>query len=70
MLRLKEIDDKLKEIEKLKASDQSSDTFRGYVEHMESLETAYKRERVYAVLRSVDDKEYNDETIIPRGMYK
>lgn len=73
MLRLREIDRKLEEIAREKAVESTSETHRLYVEHLTSLEKAYRRERIYALLRDIDDKKDDYslyEEMIPKGMYR
>ena len=72
-MRLREIDKKLEEIAREKAVESTSDAHRLYVEHLTSLEKAYRIERIYALLRDIDDKKDDYslfEEIIPKGMYR
>jgi len=68
MLRLKEVDTKLAEIQRIKMWESPNECQRAYIEHLKNLEVAYQRERVYALLRGIDDKTYED--LIPKGMYR
>lgn len=73
MLRLREVEKKLEEIERMKESEITTESYKWHLEHLKSLEVAYRKERIKALVNSVDDtKDYYSlyEDAMPKGMYK
>lgn len=74
MLRLREIDLKLEEMRTFLAREHKSEQDKLYAEHLKSLTIAYQKERIKALVRRVDDADYDRmkvfEDLIPKGMYR
>lgn len=73
MMRLQEVENKLAEMQEQIEKEPQSEQQRLYIEHLKSLKVAYQKERIKALVRKVDDKDYDRvklfEDLIPKGMY-
>ena len=73
MMRLQEVENKLAQMQEQIDKEPQSEQQRLYIEHLKSLKVAYQKERIKALVRKVDDQDYDRvklfEDLIPKGMY-